>query len=81
MFPHLKLYHNLKSLQENLLPLFSFVDFKYRKLSNQDLNVENHLLCTNDNGLTATNRESGVLNSHTDLRSPTTVSLLPEMRE
>lgn len=35
----------------NLLPLFSFSDFKYRKLSNQDLNVENRLLCTNDNGL------------------------------
>ncbi|XP_059513093.1 procathepsin L-like isoform X1 [Myotis daubentonii] len=29
-------------------------DFKYRKLSNQDLNVENHLLCTNDNGLPQT---------------------------
>lgn len=29
---------------------------------------------------TATNRESGVLDSHTDLRSPPTVTLLPEMR-
>ncbi|EPQ09010.1 Cathepsin L1 [Myotis brandtii] len=29
-------------------------DFKYRKLSNQDLNVENRLLCTNDNGLPQT---------------------------
>lgn len=36
---------------KNSLPLFSFWDFKYRKLSNQDLHVENHLLCTNDNEL------------------------------
>lgn len=36
MFPHMnvKLYHNLNSLQESSLPLFSCSDFKYRKRPN-----------------------------------------------
>lgn len=41
--------------------------------------MENRLLCTNDNAQPQT-VSLGFLNSHTDLRSPTTVTLLPETR-